>query len=623
MACAVALVLALLAGCTAEAPTAGDDLFADPGNCTVVPVATSPEKRQVVNDLALTFNDRRVEVDGRCVFIIPRSRTSATMVEQLASGWPTSEDDPAPALWVPASTTWGALLDERLRTDGRPPLAESGPALLRSPVVVAVPEPLARALGWPHEPVGWADLALLAADERGWGALGHAQWGPFRLGTSNPAVSTIGAAGLLSRTLGARAVVDVAAEPPTDEAAVEVDDPEVDDPEVDDPLTVAEIYDPTTSAFVGDLEQSVIHYGSDPVTFLTNWYAADQRGDPADYLSAAVVVEQSVIAYNQGLLEELGDPDGAPRPPRTPLVAIYPEGATVVLTSPLYVLDAPWVSERERRGAEAFVEFATAAEGQDIVRSHGFRPADPDDDPGELITPRNGADADGPSNPAALPPPAVVSEAVDHWHDQRRPTRLLVLLDTGDLDEPLGDDTHGRTRRDLVTAALLRSLDALDVHAEVALWVHGNGVNGDSANGDETSVIEVVPSGPLEERRAQLRSALHQLPPSEGRATAEATTRAFTAMVGGHDATRINAVLLVGPGHDREAPDSIDALVAAVEHHHATAVARPVRLFTVGFGPDAELTTLRRLAAASGATSYNASDPPSIDAVIDAAMANF
>jgi VCBS repeat-containing protein len=74
-----------------------------------------------------------------------------------------------------------------------------------------------------------------------------------------------------------------------------------------------------------DVETAVVHYGDTTLTFMNNWYRADQRGNPYAYTSAAAVEEKSVIDYNTG------NPDGVlqqgeqPRPPRVPLVAIYPE----------------------------------------------------------------------------------------------------------------------------------------------------------------------------------------------------------------------------------------------------------------------------------------------------------
>ncbi|NEQ27778.1 MAG: hypothetical protein F6K28_54030, partial [Microcoleus sp. SIO2G3] len=40
--------------------------------------------------------------------------------------------------------------------------------------------------GWPDEPIGFADILALSQDPEGWAAFGHPEWGPFRLGKTNP-----------------------------------------------------------------------------------------------------------------------------------------------------------------------------------------------------------------------------------------------------------------------------------------------------------------------------------------------------------------------------------------------------------------------------------------------------
>ena len=45
--------------------------------------------------------------------------------------------------------------------------------LVKSPVVIAMWEDRARALGWPDKHLGWADVFKLAGSRAGWGDYGH------------------------------------------------------------------------------------------------------------------------------------------------------------------------------------------------------------------------------------------------------------------------------------------------------------------------------------------------------------------------------------------------------------------------------------------------------------------
>ena len=50
---------------------------------------------------------------------------------------------------------------------------------------------------------------------------------------------------------------------------------------------------------------------------------------------------------------------------------------------------------------------------------------------------------------------------------------------------------------------------------------------------------------------------------------------------------------------------------------------RPVRVFPIAYGADADLGVLRRIAEASSAAAYDASDPTSISRVFIAVVSNF
>ena len=60
-----------------------------------------------------------------------------------------------------------------------------------TPLVIAMPQPMAEALGCPDEPLGFADLAALAKTPRA-GPRRPPRVGPFRLGKTNPNYSTSG-----------------------------------------------------------------------------------------------------------------------------------------------------------------------------------------------------------------------------------------------------------------------------------------------------------------------------------------------------------------------------------------------------------------------------------------------
>ena len=119
---------------------------------------------------------------------------SGAAEKALARGWDDKTDGPRPDVWSPAATSWIVLLRQhRSSLDFAGGLvAEDAPSLLQSPLVIAMPRPMAEALGWPRREIGWSDVLQLASDPSGWGSRGHAEWGDFRLAKTNPNISTSG-----------------------------------------------------------------------------------------------------------------------------------------------------------------------------------------------------------------------------------------------------------------------------------------------------------------------------------------------------------------------------------------------------------------------------------------------
>jgi Ca-activated chloride channel family protein len=206
IALAALLALAACAGGGDDETAGGGGDFGDPGDCVVVPAAISPEKIDLVSDLARTFNDSDDSRDGgsdRCWFVEPYRKSSGAGAQALTRGWQDS-DGAFPVIWSPAASTWGQVVNRRVQQAGQEPFVpEDFERFMLTPLVIAMPEPMARALGHPDEPIGWADVLELARSQAGWADFGHPEWGPFRLGKTNPNFSTSGLAALIAQTYAA------------------------------------------------------------------------------------------------------------------------------------------------------------------------------------------------------------------------------------------------------------------------------------------------------------------------------------------------------------------------------------------------------------------------------------
>jgi Ca-activated chloride channel family protein len=595
------LALGLVAACSADEadPDGGPDLE-DPGDCIVADLSVSPEKLDLLTRLAHDFNESDdARVGDECVFARVQSKSSGGAAQLLASEWDEETEGPRPVIWSPAASTWGAVLDQRLGARGDAPMTGDFVSFQLTPLVIAMPRPMAEALGWPEEPLGYADILALSQDPSGWAAHGHPEWGDFRLGKTNPNFSTSGLSALIAQAYAANGKT----------AGLSVED-------------LAKV---TTDDFARQIESAVVHYGDTTLTFLNNWYRADQRGNPFGYVSAVAVEEKSVIDYNTG------NPDGVlqegeePRAPRVPLVAIYPEEGTLYSDNPLFVLDAEWVDDDEAEGAQKFIDFVGTPENQEKILRYGFRPGNPDVAIGDPISTRNGVDPDQPQTLLEVPEPDVLTQLLDDWQDQRKPARVLLLMDVSGSMGDEGDPNTGATKLDLAKQATITALDEFNDDDEVGLWVFTTDLGGE---GDPQEYLELIPTGRIGDVREQLKSRIQDLAPLNGTPLYSATETAYEHQLDEFDPTRINAVVLLSDGVNDDGDDDddreqLDSLLEALSADSEGSQGQAVRVFPISYGEDADLATLRRIAEASQAAVYDSSDPRSINKVLIAVISNF
>ncbi len=591
-------VLALAgAACTSKGPTSNEGSAAgDPTGCLVVPLTTSPEKVDFITELARQFNQKRLEVNGACVFVDPKRRSSGEAMGLLANGWDEGTEGPRPVVWTPAGSAWGAILDQRLSEKGQKAMAGQGTPFMNTPLVIAMPKPMAEALGWPGTPIGWSDILTLARDPAGWAAKGHPEWGPFRLGKTNPNYSTSGLSALVAQNYAAAGKTRDLTSEDLDRAEVQ--------------------------AFDREVESLVVHYGDTTLTFLNNWYRSDQRGAPYAYASAVAVEEKSVIDYNAGNPDGIASPGEEPRPPRIPLVAIYPKEGTLFSDHPFFVLDAPWVRPEQKQAAKLFSDFVQQADNQKKALAYGFRPGNPQVPLADPISLTNGVDPTQPATLLPVPPPAVMGKLLVRWHDQRKGARVLLVLD---VSGSMGDPGAGKkTKLDLAKDAALDSLSEFTDDDLVGLRVFSTLLGPDR----RATYLDLVPVDRLGTVREQLRTAISNLQPTNGTPLYDVALASYTAAAQGYDTSRINAVVLLTDGLNEDGDPSndskqLDTLLATLQAQARGETATPVRLFTIGYGADADQNVLRTLAEAANGAAYNASDPRSIAKVFAQVISNF
>ncbi len=591
------LVVALLAlSLVAAACSVPGGENAGPGDCVPVYVSVSSEKIRLMTDLAAEFNDSDAEIgDGTCIYVEVQSKASGLGAQLLVDGWDEAADGPRPVIWSPASSAWGALVNQQRADNGQPAIVGDGAPFMVTPLVIAMPEPMATALGWPETPLGWSDILELATDERGWDAFGHPEWGDFRLGKTNPNFSTSGLSALIAQTYA---------------AAGKTED-----------LSIEDLGRPAVIDFGRGVESAVVHYGDTTLTFMNNWYKADQRGASLGYVAAAAVEEKSVVDYNSGNPDGRLDPGEEPRPPRIPLVAIYPDEGTLYSDNPLFVVEDEWVSPEQSEAANLFIAFLQLEENQRKVMEFGFRPGNPRVTLASPISAEFGVDPLQPSALLDVPAPAVMTGLLELWRSQRKGARVTLLLDvSGSMG---GDGGDGFTKLELAISAIESALDEFSPNDQISLVTFTT-----SDTGIETLITDVVPFGSFSANGPTISSRLATLFPQAGTPLYEAIDQTYALALEEYDPDLINAIVVLSdganddsnPGNDeRQLEELLQALSVGSEGQGS----KPVRVFPIAYGEGANFDVLEALAEAASSAVYDASDPRSINKVFAEVISNF
>jgi Ca-activated chloride channel family protein len=537
--------------------------------CVQLIVWASFEKSELLGSLAERYEQTaRPSEDLRCVDIKVVRKASGDAESALHRD--VFEDPNAlPHVWTPAAITWVHLLEQHRSDRGVPTLIPAQRStILRSPLVIAMPEPMARALGWPDREISWTEIFALAQDPRGWASRGHPEWGPFKLGKTNPHFSTSGLHALV-------ATYRMAGSGPID--------------------------DRTVVAFMKGVEASVVHYGSTVSAFLRSLADEDDRGEALSYVSAIAIEEKQVLEYNEGSSEY--HEDGLA--PTTKLAGISPKEGSIWADHPYVVLEAPWVSDQQRRAAAKFLEHLTSDAVQKEFLDNGFRGAR--GETGKIINESDEVDRDMPRTDLSALDSRTLARVQASWKDLRKNARVLVVMDvSGSMGDRLG--SAPTSKLELAKQALSAALDDFARDDEVGLW---------TLAGNERH--EVVGVGAIRDQKAQLRSEIERLQPSgTGRSLYATVASAVTSMRQRFDRDRINAVIILTDGRNDDPANA--ALSDLIRQLRATP---RVGVFTVAYGAGADADSLKKVALAADGVHYDAVDPRVIGRVILEVVSNF
>jgi len=526
-----------------------------PAGAVVVEIHSSNTKQDWMNQVVASFNEAGHTVHGKPIVATVFHVGSGSAMNDILEG------EIQPVVWSPGSDLWVTSINQAWRDrTGSPLTDESCPATLRLPLAIAMWQPMAEALGWPDEPIGWDDLAELSTNPEGWAAYGHPEWGEFKFGHPHPEHSNSGMLSLVAGVYSAAGLTEG--------------------------LTVDAVKSQAVVDSVEAVEQHVFHYGKKDTDILIRM---TQRGP--EYLHAVTSYEANVIKWNRDHGDEL----------RFPFVAIYPDDGTFWVENPYCILDADWVSEEQAHAAVTFRDYLLSPEQQALAIDWGPRPAEASVELHAPIDKQHGAVpsitmAQVPH--LAYPSDEVVGHILDVWHQVKKKSTVILLLDTS--GSMAGDKIEGAVK------GAVTFLDQMDPADEVYAVTFAS------------DVIELQSSGPVGQAREELRTSLSGLYADGATVLHEAVIQAEERIeeVKAEDEAagepRLYGIVLLSDGKNDTAGgptenDMLSRLPSGVE-------AAGVKIYAIAYGDDADLNLLKTLANRTNGKQFSG-DVENIEAV--------
>ena len=520
------------------------------GNIITVDIVYGSEKTEWLAPLVDQYNAAKHQTAGGATIVI-----TATAMGSIEAVNGIISEQLKPTVWSPASSVYIPVANAEWRKGHSTDLVADSPKdLVLSPVVIAMWRPMAEALGWPSKPIGWADIAKLATSKDGWKAYGYPEWGSFKFGHTHPGYSNSGLVSII-----AEAYAGVSKQRG---------------------LTVDDLNNPALKTFMADVESSIIHYGTSTGFFGDRMF---ERGP--SYLSAAVLYENLVVAQESKRLSGASS--------QTPVVAIYPKEGTFWANHPYIILNAPWVTADQKAAAQDFQTFLLDKPQQQRAIELGFRPSDPSIALTAPLDAAHGADMAQPKTVLEIPSAQVMNNIQQLWRDTKKPVDLVLVLDRSGS---MGGDKITSARNSLVQ--FIKQMDERD-QLEVITF--------------SSDVITLSPLSPLGPKRDDVTRRVAGIVEGGDTSLYDTALQAYNDLKQHGDPKHIRAIVLLTDGQDTHSTATLEEAVAQISSTSEEG-GNAIKLFTIGFGKDADKNVLKQLADPTGGKQYD-SDPTTINQI--------
>ncbi|WP_229073056.1 substrate-binding domain-containing protein [Actinoplanes sp. DH11] len=525
-------------------------------------VAAAPEITPAVQRVAQQWTTAGAEVGGTCVAVdvtdeLPADIAGAVSREHdvaLAGLGTAPETVQVPDVWIPDSSTW--LLRLQSEASGFKPTNVA--SIAQSPVVLAMPEPVAKNFGWPEKKMSWEALLGQFGTENA-----------LQVGIVDPTRDASGLSSLLA--IGA-----MAGNGNKQQALLK-----------------------KTQALTALAEND----SSLRDELLAQFPKSGDANDLGNSLQAAPLSEEDVVAYNA-------------QRPAVQLSALYLDPAPVPLDYPYSIM--PQVVESEKAAAAtALLAQLTGASAKDALAGSGLRAPDGTYGAGfqapvgapaaSPAVKTSGGSSEGGSAGSGISG-GVLSQAVGSWIATTLPGRVLAVFDvSGSMEKPV--PTAGNQSRATVTQEAARGgLALFNNKWAVGVWRFSTKLDG------SLPYKELVPITPLTNGRQKLQESIDDLDPVPLGDTGlyDTVLAAYKKVQEKWAPGRSNSVILFTDGENQN-PDGLNEDQLLAELKKVQDPRRPVRLVLIGIGNEVNENELKTISkAVKGSGVFIAEDPARI-----------
>jgi len=321
-------------------------------------------------------------------------------------------------------------------------------------------------------------------------------------------------------------------------------------------LTKEDVKTKETSRFLKQIENSVVHYGSS-----TGFFGRKMFANGPGYLSAAVLYENMVIeSYsNQGL--------------PFPVVAIYPKEGTFWSDHPVGIVDREWVTPIHQEAAKIYVKYLLDRQQQEKAMNYGFRPGLPELKLTAPLDTNHGVDPQEPKTTLEVPSVDVMDAILASWKVNKKHSQIVLVLDTsGSMKGEKISNTKTGAKRFIANLSDEDTLSILSF-SDNPLWV--------------------MRSTPLRKGRAVALQTIDSFIAEGKTRLYDSVDLAYQEILQEDKITGIKAVVVLGDGKDNLSRLSLDEFL---KKNQFDSESRTIRIFTIGYGDEADKTALESMA---------------------------